>query len=200
MSEIPLPDTPAPPPSARGGLLHRIQPALALVIALVAIGLAAWEGAENRRHNRLSVMPRLAAEIESGRDSAEQFVRMAIESTGLGPAVIGTFRIYFDGVPQDTLASASMIPWRKAIEAVSDSITQVNAHSVGGNYYFPVGRRYVLFEAKRLRLSTEDSTAGDLAGILDRLAVQICYCSVYGTDCDAVLLTTTPLQALACRR
>ena len=33
-----------------------------------------------------------------------------------------------------------------------------------------------------------------LTAVLDRVAVQICYCSVYGGDCDEVLLTTPRYQ------
>ena len=193
MSEIALPHVPGKPPA--GSFLHRLQAALALVIALAAIGLAFWEGIENRRHNRLTVKPRLAAEIETGRNSAERFAVMAIEGTGLGPAVIETFRIYFDGVPLGGDGSSGSL-WQKVLDAV-DSATQVNAHSLGEGYYFPAGRRYVVFEARRLRSEGE---AGGLADVLDRLAVQICYCSVYGTDCEEVLLSTSSFKPETCRR
>jgi len=198
MSELPIPDGPGKPTPSTRGFLHRLQAALAIVIALAAIGLAYWEGIENRRHNRLSVKPRLAAEIESGRDTSGQYVRMAIEGTGLGPAVVNTFRIYFDGVVQDTV-SASNNPWEKAIEAFSGTPTQINAHALGNGYYFPAGRRFVLFEARRARASA-DSTSPPLADIMDRLAFQICYCSIYGTDCDDVLITAATLDPQQCSK
>lgn len=196
MTDIPLPQPPEPRTPGGSPFLHRVQAVLALVIALAAIGLTAWEGIENRRHNRLSVRPRLDADIESGRDGSEHFVRMAIEGTGLGPAVISTFRIYFDGVAQDS-ASATSSRWQKALDALDSTQTQINAHALGNDYYFPAGRRYVVFEARRAIGAAPD--APSLTSVLDRLAVQVCYCSVYGTDCDEVLLTTSRIQPLECR-
>jgi hypothetical protein len=199
MSEIHLPQVPGKAPPPERTFLHRAQAALALVIALAAIALAAWEGIENRRHNRLTVKPRLAGEIEAGREGADQFVRMAIEGTGLGPAVIGTFRIYFDGVPQDSTVASASNPWQNVVNAVSDTTTRVHARTLGDGYYFPAGRHYVLFEARR-PVASADSAAGTLADILERVAVQVCYCSVYGTDCDEVLLTAARMEARECRR
>jgi hypothetical protein len=78
------------------------------------------------------------------------------------------------------------------------ALALVNAHSLGSGYYFPAGRRYVVFEARRQR--TDGEAGAPLADILNRLAVQICYCSVYGTDCDEVLVTTASLKPEACER
>jgi hypothetical protein len=44
MAEIPIPEPPSDRQSGNGGLLQRLQPLLTLLIALVAIGLATWEG------------------------------------------------------------------------------------------------------------------------------------------------------------
>jgi hypothetical protein len=123
---------------------------------------------------------------------------MAVESTGLGPAVIQTFHIYFDGVPQDTITTPRSSPWRNVIAAFSTNVTQINARAFGSGYYFPAGRRQVLFEARRLKVNADGEAA--LADILDRLALQVCYCSVYNADCGEVLLTTSPLNAQSCTR
>ncbi|HSL70626.1 MAG TPA: hypothetical protein VK864_10325 [Longimicrobiales bacterium] len=197
MTEIPVPEPPNDRQSGNGGVLQRLQLLLTPFIALVAIGLAIWEGVENRRHNRLSVQPRIAAEINSGRDDGGEFIRMSIESTGLGPAVINTFRVYFDGVPQDTLGGPGTSVWQSALDAFGTSKTQINAHAIGRGHYLPAGTRHLLFEARRLQ---SDSTAPPLTTNLGRLALQICYCSVYDTDCDEVLLTTGALVPLRCTR
>ena len=196
MTDIPIPDPPDDRPAGRGAL-YRLQPLLTLVIAVAAIGLAAWEGAENRRHNRLSVLPRLGAEIESGRNDAGTWARMAVESTGLGPAVITAFRIYLDGEVQDA-ETADGSRWDSVLALVGGDATEVNAHAFGAGYYFPPGRRYVLFEARRAPGAGESlPSLGDLTG---RLALQVCYCSVYGSDCDEALLTASPVEAVPCPR
>jgi hypothetical protein len=195
MSDTPDQETPAKPASHEEPVLLRLQPLLTLLIALMAIALTIWEGAETRRHNRLSVQPRLDAAIESGRDSAGEYVRMAIESTGLGPAVIRAFRVYLDGALQDTM-TAGMNPWRNVTEAFSTGRTSFSAHGLPTGYYLPPGREHLLFEARR-------HTAGDgpaLAGVPQRLALQVCYCSVYDTECDEIVLTTDRGKVPSCIR
>jgi hypothetical protein len=198
MSEIPIPDAGEQKSSHADGYLHRIQPWVTLVIAVAAIGLAIWEGAENRRHNRLSVQPRLAGAVDAGRESAAEYVRMTVENTGLGPAVVKTFRIYWDGVPRDTIKPSSSTQWQTVIEAVADARTQVTARGLSRGYYFPPGRQHTVFDARRTSPSPEGE--GALARVLDRLAVQICYCSIYNTDCDEVLLATARTTTLSCTR
>ena len=198
MPEIPVPDLDdAPTPhGGGGGLLRRIQPLLTLAIAFTAIALALWEGVENRRHNRMSVQPRLGADVDAGRDSASEYVRLSVESTGLGPAVIRVFRVYLDGRPLDTSTTPSNSPWSKVVEAVTTPEMQVTTHAFGSGYYFPAGRQQLLFEARQPRANP--ATHRPLSDILNHVAVQICYCSVYQTACDEVLLATTRLKAVRC--
>jgi hypothetical protein len=196
MVDVPVPDPPPPGPGS-DGTLSRLMPLLTLVIAVVAIGLALWEGVESRRHNRLTVKPRIAGAIDEGRDNNGEYVRMSIESTGLGPAVINTFRVYFDGTLQDTAAGPGTAVWDSALSAFGSDRTVINAHSIGTGYYLPAGRREVLFEARRLQA---DTASVSLADHLSRLALQICYCSVYNADCDEVVLATRNVNTLSCRR
>jgi hypothetical protein len=198
MTDIPLPEPDNPPSTRPRALLRWLYSIFAPVIAVAAIGLAVWEGIENRRHNRLSVRPRLDGGIEAGRDSNGEYARMAVESTGLGPAVIDAFRVYFDGEIQDPGSRPSGRRWDKVIVAMSAEGVQINARAFGSGHYFPTGREYVLFEAKRPGAPSSD--VRPMSHLVDRLAIQICYCSVYGTDCDEVLLTTRQLQTIDCTR
>ena len=197
MSDVAIPDPPERAPQPRDGLLYRLQPLLTIVIAVAAIGLATWEGMENRRHNRLSVVPRLGGGIDTGRNADGQYVRMSVENTGLGPAVITRFRVLFDGVAQDTTVTAGNNPFSRVIGAFASTEVGINAHALGEGYYFPPGRTQVLFEA--LRAPAADTAILTLAeSLLQRLAVQICYCSIYETDCDELLLAATRVEALPC--
>lgn len=197
MIDVPIPEPPGRPPGARRPL-DRLQSALTLVIALVAIGLAIWEGAENRRHNRLSVLPRLGAEINSGRDGDTEYIRMAVESTGLGPAVIKSFRIYLDGAPQDTVGPSGVSPWNRVIELFASEGTSINAQAFGSGYFLPAGRGQVLFEVRRPDTAAVEGEK--LSDMLGRVALHVCYCSIYDTDCDEVLLTTARMTPLSCAR
>ena len=198
MSDIQLPDPPDAVPGNRDGVLRRVQPVLTLLIAVAAITLAIWEGLENRRHNRLTVQPRVGAEVEIGGDSAGRYVRLAVESTGLGPAVIRTFRIYLDGIALDTLVTSASTPWKPVIDAISSDGMRISAHAFGTGYFFPAGQRQILFEARRPPDPGAD--APPLTSILDRVAVQICYCSIYGSDCGETLLSIKTVATSACAR
>ena len=197
MVDVPIPEPHDQRSTGTGGTLSRLQPLLTLIIAVAAIGLAVWEGAESRRHNRLTVKPRIAGAINAGRDGRGEYVTMSIESTGLGPAVINTFRVYFDGALQDTTPGPGTTVWDSVLSAFAAGDTQINAHSIGTGYYFPAGRQELLFEARRLQA---DAASAPLANQLSRLALQICYCSVYNADCDEVVLTTREVNTLSCRR
>lgn len=196
MVDVPIPERPERS-AGTSGILSRLLPLLTLVIAVTAIGLAVWEGVESRRHNRLTVKPRIAGAIDAGRDSGGEYVSMSIESTGLGPAVINTFRVYFDGTLQDTAPGPGTAVWDSALSAFGSDHTQISAHAIGTGYYFPAGRQELLFAARRLQA---DTASVPLADQLSRLALQICYCSVYNADCDEVVLTTRNVNTLSCRQ
>ena len=197
MVDVPIPDPPEQSATGAGRILSRLQPLLTLIIAVAAISLAVWEGVESRRHNRLTVKPKIAGAINAGRDGGGEYVSMSIESTGLGPAVINTFRVYFDGTLQDTTPGPQTTVWDSVLGAFGSDDTQINAHSIGAGYYFPAGRQELLFEARRLQA---DTASAPLADQLSRLALQICYCSVYNVDCDEIVLTTREVNTLSCSR
>ncbi|HEX6308301.1 MAG TPA: hypothetical protein VFZ69_08955 [Longimicrobiales bacterium] len=196
MSDIHIPEVPAPGPRSGRGRWQQLQSLLALVIALVAIGLAAWEGLENRRHNRLSVQPRLGGEYSSGRRGDDEYVRIAVENTGLGPAVVRSFRMFLDGAEVTADIAAGSNPWNIIIEAVATNGMRIDAHAFGAGYFLPAGREYVLFDAQRTRAAGTDEAP--LSAIADRIAIDICYCSIYGSHCDRSTLTTRPLDPGPC--
>ena len=193
MTEIPIPDVPEPArgDGARGW--QRLQSLLVLVIAVVAIVLAAWEGLENRRHNRLSVQPRMGGEYSSGRQGDSQYVRISVENTGLGPAVIKSFRMYLDGKEVTRGDDSDRDRWNQIIAVIASDGMVVNAHAFGAGYFFPAGRDFLLFEARGTTPAT-----GSIADIADRLALDVCYCSIYGSHCDRVTLATKPVELKAC--
>lgn len=67
-----------------------------VVVALAALGVSVWEGVANRRHNRLSVMPRLSLELHLA-GSKGQFGLSAFNA-GLGPALLMGCELRVDGV------------------------------------------------------------------------------------------------------
>jgi hypothetical protein len=77
-------------------------------IALMALVATIWEGVETRRHNRLSVAPRLDfySVRSTAPDHPENYV--ALENKGLGPAIIKGFRMTIDDMRYKGLGSRNM--------------------------------------------------------------------------------------------
>lgn len=65
----------------------------AILIAFVSICISVWEGMETRRHNRLSVRPKLELSFNAGQDH----FGYNVVNNGLGPAVITRLTIRLDG-------------------------------------------------------------------------------------------------------
>lgn len=61
----------------------------AVAIAVVAVGVSVWEGASNRRHNRLAVRPLLAFVYRQD----ETNLGFCLRNVGGGPAVLTFYRI-----------------------------------------------------------------------------------------------------------
>ena len=66
------------------------------IIALLALGVSVWTGIQNRRHNRLSVRPRLRIDRLTYLKSD---VEVTVVNTGTGPAIIRNFSVTIDGIP-----------------------------------------------------------------------------------------------------
>ncbi|HGY56613.1 MAG TPA: hypothetical protein ENK44_12965 [Caldithrix abyssi] len=65
----------------------------AIVIAIVSISVAVWEGLETRKHNRLSVRPKLEIYYSTNKSK----FGYVVVNNGLGPAVITGKKIFIDG-------------------------------------------------------------------------------------------------------
>ena len=72
---------------------ERILSVSAIVIAVVSIVISVWEGIETRKHNRLSVMPKLEITYKRSGDNFGYIVT----NNGLGPAIIISKKILVDG-------------------------------------------------------------------------------------------------------
>lgn len=89
---------------------ERVVSVAATVIALAALLLSVWSGLESRRHNRISVTPKLALEIETETERVTRRTYLATElhgssgsaelrlyNSGLGPAVLERMEVHVDG-------------------------------------------------------------------------------------------------------
>ncbi len=66
---------------------------LSLFIAGCVLGVTIWQGLQNLKHNRISVLPLLICEEELGKDSTI----FRLVNSGVGPAIITKIELLFDG-------------------------------------------------------------------------------------------------------
>jgi hypothetical protein len=86
------------------------------------------------------------------------------------------------------------------IRLAADSLwsdVRIQTHAFGEGYFLRPGSAAVLFEA---RGPARPAGAPPLGEVLERIAIDICYCSIYGSDCDRALAAIRPVEPEACPR
>lgn len=68
-----------------------------IIIAVAALATAVWSGVAARRHNRLSVIPRLR--INHRFRHSTDFLGIRIANAGLGPAIVTSIELLLDEQP-----------------------------------------------------------------------------------------------------
>ena len=165
----------------------------AAIIAIAAVGLAIWEGLENRRHNRLSVVPKLDTVRDF--DMLEQTFSLGFVSAGLGPAVVKNLCFYVDGKKFYDNQSDTQYPWSEVYKLFRGRHFDLwDASYRRGQYLIP-GDRYLLLSGE-LRDGAERSD--DFRDQADRINAVVRYCSVYGDQCDIEQLGTEPVDEASC--
>lgn len=150
------------------------------LVALAAIGLALWEGFENRQHNRMSVVPKLDGARDF--DMTAQSFELALLSNGLGPAVVTDLVLFVDGEPVHEGSSDAEYPWLTAFRVFdSGSFDVMDSYYSAGQFLIP-GERYHLFSVRRMKSAPKMEGFRDAANRIDAV---VCYCSVYDDQCDA---------------
>ncbi|NRA63866.1 MAG: hypothetical protein HRU19_05250 [Pseudobacteriovorax sp.] len=170
------------------------------IIALAAILLAAWEGYENRRHNRLTVAPKLDFGTfyneKQTPDQVSREFKLVLESSGLGQAVITSFFTYWDGQlkfnsleHEDERKAWSHI--RAALKDLSFDVKHTSQVTQG--VYLRAGSRQTI-------LTMESRQQNANVDFSDRFGIAICYCSVYNEACTRETFGNTPDQTLCHHR
>lgn len=106
---------------------EKIQSAIAIFVAFLALFISVWQGCEQRNHNRLSVKPLLTFDevtIDKQRE-------IKLSNSGLGPAIIEDFIIRdSSGDYSSSNKNLSFMPLMNARGLID---------SVSWNYYFYTG-------------------------------------------------------------
>lgn len=168
-------------------------------IALAAILLAVWEGFENRRHNRLSVVPNVDASRDF--DMRAQTFDFGLLSSGLGPAVVHDLRIFIDDRRVYDKHTEHEFAWTEAYPLLRGKDLDIwDSYYIEGQYLIP-GERYELLRVKPR--ASENSIQGEnridnFRELANRISVVICYCSVYGDQCATETLGVQEVDEGSC--
>ncbi len=140
----------------------------AVLIGVCALGISLYQASIMREQSRMmreqqraAVWPNLAVENSHAQGS----FRLRIENTGIGPAKIGPVRVLFDREPIRT--------WTELILEVYSGKAVRYMQSQVGNRVLPAGRFETVFSV------SEDEIAGSMQAHIERLTIEICYCSIY---------------------
>jgi hypothetical protein len=165
----------------------------AAIIAISAVSLAIWEGFENRRHNRLSVIPKVDAARDF--DMLAQTFSFGFISAGLGPAVVQNLCFYVDGEKFYDNQSDVQYAWSGAYTLFRGRKFDIYDASYRRGQYLIPGNRYLLLSGE-LREGAERSE--DFREQANRINAVVRYCSVYGDQCETEQLGVTAVDVMTC--
>ena len=143
------------------------------IIAIAALSVAVWEGLENRRHNRLSVYPRLEIYQKSYVDDPRKGVGIWLRNAGIGPAIVSSFTVFVDG---KEMAQDHQLGGWQAAEVIGLAHPSTHfLHIVKGGA-LPIGYDKPLFWYAK----DDSARATDFVRKILRIEVAIEYTSMYG--------------------
>ncbi len=135
------------------------------IIALGALVVSVWTLYANRRHNRLSVRPKLVGDIHQ---SAELLSR-ELKNGGLGPAEITSVEVFIDG---------KLCPDKTLNDAVRDVLGEghvCDVMNIAEGYSLLSNQTLKLFVMKKPLQKKEF-----VVQMLNRVDIRIAYKSLYG--------------------
>lgn len=166
--------------SARTALriLNRWAPIFIAVLALLVSLDQAWQ---TRKHDKLSVRPYVYV---SFRHSYEEGAGWTYSNFGLGPAILKSFEVRVDGVPQ--------VDWEGALRSLA--IVEGGPDKPATEWTVPrVGAVMEPGEPKKLFWMRPGRFTRPLMDNQERVEIKICYCSFY----DECWIGGTPQVAAA---
>lgn len=206
--------------------LQLITNFVTLLVAVSAIGLSVWEGCEMRRHNRLAVLPNLESggqveQLQAGAalsiagqertlEEATYVTRRFILNTGLGPAVVHKALVFQAGAPEgadpvfetDEEDEALNLYSVDALEADIDALdrTSLVLGPITQGAMLQAGNEWPFLEIAVPASSVPDSVRGmdQVRDLIAQYSFVICYCSVYGEDCDQEHIGADPPSDAVC--
>ena len=148
-----------------------------IIVAVLALLLTVFSAAATHKHERLSVIPKLSFDWNTG---SNDVIGLFVENSGAGPAVIRTFTITGDEM--------ALFAWYRLFTKPPVVTTYFPT------YFFQAGARSALITAKRENVKDIDAFKRLIGG---GVLLTIEYCSVYGdcwTECSKIADPTCGLN------
>lgn len=212
--------------NSSGSWLQILANYATLLVAVSAVALSVWQGYEMRQHNRLSVLPNLdvtgtrlvldeGGQVQYGgtpetMTERSYVLRVGVENTGLGPAVFEKALVYRAGEETplaETEQEGDVVSFRDAnslgkrirgqfsgIENQLDAFEQGTLMKAGDKQYLYES----LIPASAVPDTLDAFPINRVQGMIGEYSFVVCYCSVYGEDCDQEHIGAEP-PANACR-
>ncbi len=181
--------------------LENLANILTVIVALAAIGLAVWQGYQNRQFFRLSVLPHLEKVPMSVEGDSGYRVRYFVRSTGLGPAVLQNFLVFHEGEKVYDSEQADSpyyyVEVREDLHQLPFQFSISNWPYVSGQI-LRAGGDYTLMDARFTKSSVNEDSLDRwppnivMDDVLNTRSFVFCYCSVYETDCDMTYMGAAP--------
>ncbi|MBB6244896.1 hypothetical protein [Rhodanobacter sp. MP1X3] len=142
-----------------------------LVIALCALGFSIQQGFASRKHDRLSVRPKLDWTSSWVYGKA---VRLSLRNNGLGPAVIGAMTVTFDGIDYVVDAEGMVSDLHASLTITG---CKLEVHLMGADSSLTSGQEVDLFLFPQS--GTGRAAHNQAVDVLRRIGVRIKYKSMY---------------------
>ena len=147
---------------------------VSLLVALCALVFTWYQVRISREHNRLSVKPHITTFSHSQTIGTDAYLTIELMNNGLGPAIIKSFQVLFDG------KIVSLNDQKKTTQHIKNQFQQQKGYHIeqlGPGYAMPANE-------KRIMLQLKFPGAGGLQdtyeALLDRHELIIEYETVYG--------------------
>lgn len=160
---------------------------VSVIIAFCALGFTIWQGAQTKRHNKLSVMPHLTTWTHS--DNSKNIYVIELLNNGIGPALIKSFQIQVDG---HTINGEGTEPIIKTLKILFPGYQYSSRQSFLNRGYMMTAkesRPLVIVQFAATKIPSQD----EVDHAIKRTRLMISYASIYG---DEFQFDTNEMQSI----
>ena len=145
----------------------------AIIVAIAAIAVSIWQGVDNRKHNRLSVKPKLQIIFKSDLLEGPQ---ITVSNNGLGPATVDKLEVSLNGktFPGSAINAVLELKREMGLDGFSFSFDPIEGSTIRA------GEKLVIM--KFPDASAFKEVYDSLAAYINQIDFHLTYQSMYGEN------------------